>query len=280
MRLLDSGTLRVFDVRCFSPAGAPGPEEHADATQVVLPLVGVFEVHHARDPVVADAASVVILGAGLEHRVGHPAGGGDRSMVLVFPPGVVDEALAPGGRCGGPVGPGVHLGIRLLGGALRRDATAELEVEEFALLLLDRIGVDLGRTRGYRPPGRHQRERIERVRALLAAAPTRQWRLEELARAVHCSPFHLSRQFRALTSCSIATYLYQLRLALALQRLAEGEADLAGLAADLGFASHSHFAARFRSVFGVSPSSFRNSMTAARVTELRTMVTAEHRGAP
>jgi len=265
---LGSATLSVFDVRCFSPAGAPGPEEYADATQVVLPLGGVFEVHHARDSVIADAASVVILGAGLEHKVGHPTEGGDRSMVLVFPPEVVDEALAPGGRHGGPVGPGVHLGTRLLGCALRRDGMAELEVEEFALLLLDRIGVDLGRARGYRPPGRHQRERVERVRALLAATPMRRWRLEELARAVHCSPFHLARQFRAVTGCSIATYLLQVRLALALQRLAEGEANLAGLAADLGFASQSHFGARFRSVFGASPGAVRYSLTAGRLADI------------
>ncbi len=96
---------------------------------------------------------------------------------------------------------------------------------------------------------------------------------------MHCSPFHLARQFRASTGTSISAYLLRLRLALALQRLAEGEADLAALAADLGFASHSHFGARFRSVFGVPPSSVRDSLTAGRLAELRTFVTAEDRAA-
>ena len=201
-------------------------------------------------------------------------------MVLVFPPEVVEEALDPRGRHGGPVGSRIHLGARILGSALRWDAIGELEAEELALLLLGLIGVDLDRARGYRPRGRHPRDRIERVRALLAAAPDRRWRLDELARAVHCSPFHLARQFRAFTGSSIATYLLRLRLALALQRLAEGEADLAGLAADLGFASHSHFGARFRSVFGMSPGSVRDSLTAGRLAELRTFVTAEDRAAP
>jgi AraC-like DNA-binding protein len=113
----------------------------------------------------------------------------------------------------------------------------------------------------------------------MAAAPQRRWRLEELARVVHCSPFHLARQFRAVTGTSIASYLLRLRLAIALQRLAEGQADLAGLAADLGFASHSHFGARFRAVFGASPGSVRDSLSAGRLDELRTFVTAPERAA-
>jgi AraC-like DNA-binding protein len=94
---------------------------------------------------------------------------------------------------------------------------------------------------------------------------------------VHCSPFHLTRQFRAVTGTSIGVSLLRLRLALALQRLAEGEVDLAGLAADLGFASQSHFGARFRSVFGASPGSVRDSLTAGHLAELRTFVTADDR---
>jgi AraC family transcriptional regulator len=276
---MDDAALGVFDVHCFSSAGGPGSEEHPDVTQVVLPIGGVFEVHRGRDSVIADATSAVVLRAGREHRVGHPAMGGDRSLVLVFPPEVLDEALDPRGRLGCPVGSRVHLGARLLGSALRRDAIGQLEAEEFALLLLGLIGIDLDRARGYDPRGPHQRQRIERVRALVATAPDRPWRLDELALAVHCSPFHLARQFRAVTGTSITAYALRLRLALALQRLAEGEPDLARLAADLGFASHSHFSARFRSVFGVTPGSVRDSLSAAGLDEMRTFVTAGERAA-
>jgi AraC-like DNA-binding protein len=278
-RLLDGPTVAAYDVRCFEPAGGPGPEERAEATQVVLPLAGVFEIRTRRDATVADAASVVVFGAGREHRVGHPAEGGDRSIVLLFPPEVLEQALDPDGQQGGPVGAGVQLGARMLGAGLRPGALDELEAEELALAMLGRIGAGLAETRTSRPPGPHQRERVGRVRALLAAAPDRRWRLEELARAVHCSPFHLARQFRAVTGTSIARALLRLRLSLALQRLAEGEADLAGLAADLGFASQSHLGARFRSVFGTSPGSMRASLTAGRMSELRTFVIAEDRAA-
>ena len=53
-------------------------------------------------------------------------------------------------------------------------------------------------------------------------------------------------------------YLTQLRLARALTELPHAD-DLTGLALELGFSSHSHFSARFRRAFGVSPSRFRQS---------------------
>ena len=274
-QLLD-GTVRVFDVRCSAPTGGPGAEECARVTEVVLPLSGVFEVHRGRRSVVADAGSVVVLRADQERRVSHPATGGDRSLDLVFPPEIVEEALGPETR-GGPVGPRVRLGGRALASALRLRATDMLEAEEFALVLLGMIEADLAGTSGYRPVGEHQRARVEWVRALLAAEPNRTWTLDELAREVHCSAFHLARQFRRLTGSSIGRDLVGLRLALALQRLAEDEDDLARLAADLGFASHSHFSARFRSVFGLSPSAARSILTAGRLDELRRFVTAETR---
>jgi AraC-like DNA-binding protein len=120
---------------------------------------------------------------------------------------------------------------------------------------------------------------VEQARVTLASAPDRRWRLDEVARAVHCSPFHLARQFRRITGTSISRYLVRLRLALAVDRLASGATDLAGIASDLGFASHSHFTARFRSVFGTPPSSVRRALTSGELEELRTFVTAERRAA-
>jgi len=196
LRLLEAPGVGVYDVRCSEPAGDPGPGEPTGVTQVVLPLEGVFAVHHGREAVTADPATAVVLRAGGEHRVGHPATDGDRSLVLVFPPEVVDEALGEDGL-GGPVGPRAHLGARILVSALGRPGADELDAEETAHLLLGLVAEDLGTVRAHRPRGSHQRERVERVRELLAAAPERRWRLDELGRAVHASPFHLARQFRA-----------------------------------------------------------------------------------
>lgn len=105
-------------------------------------------------------------------------------------------------------------------------------------------------------------QRVEDVRAILAADCSRRWTLSDVARAVHVSPYHLARQFRSATGQTIAGYLQGLRLALALDRLQEGEEDLARAAVELGFANHSHFTERFRRAYGVTPARLRTILTA------------------
>src|SRR5262249_18771934 len=81
--------------------------------------------------------------------------------------------------------------------------------------------------------------------------------LDDVARAVHTSPFHLARLFGERTGLPVHRYLTQLRLRAALDRLAGGASDLTALALDLGFSSHSHFADAFRREFGRTPSDVR-----------------------
>ncbi len=73
---------------------------------------------------------------------------------------------------------------------------------------------------------------------------------------MHASPFHLSRVFREQTGSSLHAYRTEARLRAGLERIADGE-GLAGLAADLGFASQAHLTDRFRRVFGVTPHAWR-----------------------
>jgi AraC-like DNA-binding protein len=107
------------------------------------------------------------------------------------------------------------------------------------------------------PRGRRQRQAIvDAVRARLAGNPATPVRLEQIADWVGCSPYYLSRVFRAETGQPVHRYVTRLRLLGALERLPECD-DLSTLARDLGFSSHSHFTAAFRSEFGLTPSAFR-----------------------
>jgi AraC family transcriptional regulator len=157
--------------------------------------------------------------------------------------------------------------------------TDRLESEESAVLVLNALGQDFRSSSSLSPQrvSQFQQRRIEEVRALLASHPTELWHLESIARMVYCSPFHLARQFRAVTGESIARYLLRLRLALALDRLARGETELARLAVELGFANHSHFSARFRSVFGATPTAVRNTLTHRRFQQMSKILTAKPR---
>ncbi|MGH9769987.1 MAG: helix-turn-helix transcriptional regulator [Blastocatellia bacterium] len=77
--------------------------------------------------------------------------------------------------------------------------------------------------------------------------------LDDIARAVGASPFHLARLFQRRTGAPVHRYLTCLRLRASLERLADGASDLAALAFELGFSIHSHFTDSFRREFGRAP---------------------------
>ncbi|WP_344292896.1 helix-turn-helix transcriptional regulator, partial [Streptomyces synnematoformans] len=78
-----------------------------------------------------------------------------------------------------------------------------------------------------------------------------------LAAELGCSPHHLSRVFRAATGATLSRYRNRLRAARALERLAGGERDLGGLAAELGFADQAHMTHVVRAESGLPPGRLR-----------------------
>jgi AraC-like DNA-binding protein len=82
----------------------------------------------------------------------------------------------------------------------------------------------------------------------------------ELGRGLAISPQHLSRIFRALTGATISRHRMRLRVRAALERLADGERDLARLAADAGFADQAHLCRVVRDETGTTPSALRHAL--------------------
>ena len=80
--------------------------------------------------------------------------------------------------------------------------------------------------------------------------------LAELAGQVNGSPAHLARAFRAVTGTTVHEFRTQLRLRAALPLLPDFRNDIAALALDLGFSSHSHFGEAFLRQFGLTPSEY------------------------
>ena len=87
--------------------------------------------------------------------------------------------------------------------------------------------------------------------------------VEDLSRSMHVSPYHLTRVFRRHTGTGLHEYLNQLRLRAALERIRDGQDDLASLAIEVGFSSHSHLSANFRRAFGCPPSRDRAAVRRA-----------------
>lgn len=108
-----------------------------------------------------------------------------------------------------------------------------------------------------RDPSRARRRYVEDAKTLLQQRFRERLRLDDVARALHVSTFHLCRLFKEETGMPIHRYLNQLRLRYALRELVQGETELAELARAVGFSCQSHFTTAFRKEFGVSPGEAR-----------------------
>lgn len=96
-------------------------------------------------------------------------------------------------------------------------------------------------------------ERVDKVVALLRENLESPPNLEEIGRAVGCSPFHLSRTFSAATGMTIPQYLRQLRMERAAELLRSGKFNVTEAALEVGYASLSHFSQAFHETFGCCP---------------------------
>jgi len=114
---------------------------------------------------------------------------------------------------------------------------------------------------------------VERVKGLLALELGRPAPLEPLARSVSLSVFHLCRLFKTRTGTTLHAYRNRLRLHASLEDVAGSTKELAGIALEFGFSSHSHFSAAFRREFGLSPDGLRRRTSAAgsRALSIRTV---------
>ena len=90
---------------------------------------------------------------------------------------------------------------------------------------------------------------IEILGRQLAEPPT----LEELGRAVGCSPYHLSRTFSREMGLTIPQYLRQVRMERAAELLKSGLCNVTEAALEVGYSSLSHFSHAFCEVMGCCP---------------------------
>lgn len=264
--LFSSPTVAIRDTHCRGTCRERSTEECTRSTQLVFPYRGVYIRHVGHDQVVAEASQVLIFNAFEAYRVSHPVTGGDASLTLVITEDQLQE-LAP--RRLFQRGSTVALQpqrlridareqalVAWLGHRLRANLAEPLEIEDLALTLARRSLRD--RT-AHSPRASFGRQRlVDRAKLVLATDLQRRWALTEIASEVRVSPVYLTQVFQQVEGLPLYQYHLRLRLARALDLLAQYD-DLTALGLDLGFSSHSHFSAAFRKLYGRSPSAFRNS---------------------
>lgn len=182
---------------------------------------------------------------GAEERFAHPAGGDVCTAVEVGP------QLWRGGE---PVDPALYVDARLdlahrrlLAAVGGQDVDYSVVEELLGLLVLAGKSPVLA--------GSRDRALLSAARAAIQSADP--GGLLALAQLLDVSPYRLSRAFSRELGLSLTQYRNRVRVGRALDRLAGGEQDLAGLAADLGFADQAHLCRTIRAHVGRTPAALR-----------------------
>jgi AraC-like DNA-binding protein len=275
-----SPTICIRDYTCRACQHGPAAEEYSDSNSIVLMRRGAFCKHFGRRSATADVNQAVFFLKNSNYSISHPADGGDRGtvfelsqrvlneMVRELDPSVDDHPDKPVPFVLGPCAPDLFWRHRRLVQRLEAadsQAVEPLWADVTALgLIADVLRAAFAR---HGLPNRSRRtatnadhiDRVEQAKRYLAARLSQRVGLDDVARAVHASPFHLARVFKARTGIPVHRYLMRLRLRVSLERLAQGAKDLTELALELGFSSHGHFADAFRREFGCTPSHARTA---------------------
>jgi AraC family transcriptional regulator len=266
--LLDTNTVAVRHVRCAGTCRHRSAEECASATHLVFPYRGTYLRHVGSDQSVADANHVLLFNAGEGYQVSHPVTGGDAGLVLALsepllrelaPPTLLNKRDELGFRLQSlRIDPRAQALVALLRHGLQNGSIEPLEAESLLLTLVSR---SLG-PRTSRESGATQAKRrlADRVKLLLASDLGRRWTLAEIAAEIGGSPVYLTQAFQQVEGLPLYRYQLHLRLARALDLITACD-DLSALALDLGFSSHSHFAAAFKQAYGRSPTAFKQSLS-------------------
>lgn len=99
---------------------------------------------------------------------------------------------------------------------------------------------------------------LRKVHDFIAANLTRQFGIDDIARAAFLSPYHLGRNWHKVTGVSLWQYVLQSRARLACSLIeSQPDATLADVATRSGFESYSQFISVFRRSYGITPSGFR-----------------------
>ncbi|UYM03405.1 helix-turn-helix domain-containing protein [Solicola gregarius] len=238
----------VRTVECSDDHARWSPAETTSATQMILVRRGRFRLDTRGRRMTADPTTGYLNQPGQEARFAHPAGG-DVCTSITLP----GDALTAGVEA--VRSPAVRVDARLElahRALLRTDADPSFAGVEAVVELLR---LALRREPDEIPaPGRH--DLADRARdALLADEGGTN--LVALAHLLETSPSHLSRTFRHHVGMTVSRYRNRVRISRALQRIDDGETNLADLTYALGFSDQAHFTRTMRRELGHTPGRVR-----------------------
>ncbi|MDP3854289.1 AraC family transcriptional regulator [Phenylobacterium sp.] len=235
------------------------PEVLSAERQILIPIASTFYFKVGRREAICDPNQVLMIPPGLVSRDRRLADDHVRAIIITLADDHLEELVHPGGeglaRFGDLTIPASHTVQRLAAALVRGEGEDGLTIEDAALRLLRAaLGAPVARTETVGP---RPLRLVAAVKEMLAQA-TEPLSLTRIGRTLGVSPVYLAEIFHRAEGTPIGRYQRRLRLTRALALLPETD-DIAGLALDLGFSSHSHFTAAFRAAHGVTPSAYRGA---------------------
>lgn len=224
--------------------------------------VGSFTRSRARERVVGDAQSAILFEPDTEYRISHTTNVANCGLTIRISPHAFHRLAAPPGRRKHPawergevrLSPAATLlHSRLMHATSNAQKTDPFTVESLVTAL---VGTLLSETAtAVTEPDSLVRARAAAIREHVSTCPDRPT-LSSLAELTGCSIWTVSRDFRRCFGIGLCAYISRVQLWRALSLLVAGRDGLTSVALECGFSSHSHFTARFRREFGLTPSAF------------------------
>jgi AraC-like DNA-binding protein len=269
-RLIGAGegwTVSEFLCR-LGPADRPFEERH-DRFTIAAVIEGSFRYHCDSGKALLYPGSFLLGNVGSAFECGHEHAAGDRCISFSFAPALFEEIAAGSGaarhrlRFAAPMLPAMPGLAPAAVAAVASAATAEpMAVEELALSLPEMVLGALGGGFPDAAPRAADHGRISRVLRHVEAHAEEHLDLAALAAIAGMSKFHFVRSFRRALGVTPYGFLLGLRMRRAAVRLCTTTEPVAGIAFDSGFGDLSTFNARFRMLFGATPSAFRRAKRA------------------
>ncbi len=280
--LFSSADLYLGELHCAPEDETFGEDAFVSGPIVALPCSPTWVVRHGRERHLANPNHAVIHQADDVYRRERFDGRGYRCLFVYPRPALFREIVAEFDPAAGdddrrrvPAGVApVAADAFALSRATARHADEEGAAGVDAVRLTDALhrvlravvasafrtsgrSLTSHRSRSGRTSRAHA-EVAEEAKTALTARYAERLTVEDLARSLHVSPYHLTRVFRRQAGAGLHEYLNQLRLRAAYERIRDGQTDLASLAVEVGFSSHSHLTANFGRAFGAPPSRVRH----------------------
>lgn len=267
IRILASGCCwRLSEFVCTAGPGDRAFEERHDAMSIAAVVDGTFNYRSAVGRATLHPGALLLGNADTGFECGHDHSAGDRCIAFHIAPDAFAEvaaSVAGDARFRFPVAmlPASNGRLRLLARIENFAANADpLALDAFAFELAeDAIRASSGMAPTVLRPSARDERRVGAALRHIEAHLDIPLRLDALAKTAATSKYHFLRVFRQIVGTTPHQYVLAQRLRRAAGRMARSAESVSAIAFDAGFGDLSTFNARFRAVFGESPTRYRRS---------------------